>query len=67
MLAPMAIDVALDTFGIHSSSSLTRLVTGTLAGAIGPFYILPALVEAVEQLYRRNIRNGVYAHDGKTD
>ncbi len=49
-LAPMAVDVLLSFFGIHPSTAVTRLMTGLLAGATLPFYILPPLFEAFVQL-----------------
>jgi uncharacterized membrane protein len=47
---PMVIDVLLDESGIHSSSTVTRLVTGLLFGVIIPLYIIPSAQEAVQEI-----------------
>lgn len=47
---PMVVDVALDEFGIHSSTGITRLITGALFGIVVPFYIIPTAQEAVQEL-----------------
>ncbi|MBI4429243.1 MAG: DUF2085 domain-containing protein [Ignavibacteriales bacterium] len=46
-LAPMIIDVLSYNAGIQSSPVMARLITGVLAGAILPLYIVPPLLEAV--------------------
>jgi uncharacterized membrane protein len=48
--APMVVDVLLDEFGIHSSTTATRLVTGSLFGIIIPMYIIPGAQEAVQEI-----------------
>ncbi|MBI3006549.1 MAG: DUF2085 domain-containing protein [Ignavibacteriales bacterium] len=49
-LAPMIVDVLSYNLGIQSSPVMARLVTGILAGAILPLYIVPSLLEAVGQI-----------------
>ncbi len=48
-LAPMALDVALSVTGIHASTIFTRLLTGLVAGATLPFFVLPPFFEAIQQ------------------
>lgn len=49
-LTPMILDVTLNFTGIHSSTPLTRTITGLLFGAVLPLYIVPPLLEGVAQL-----------------
>ena len=49
-MVPMAVDVFLDVAGLHTSSALTREITGVLFGAILPLYLVPPLLEGVSQL-----------------
>lgn len=44
---PMVLDVALSVTGVHASTAITRLLTGTVLGVILPFYILPPLFESM--------------------
>ena len=50
-LAPMLIDVAVEMVGIHEATNMTRALTGGLFGLIIPYFIIPAAVEAVQQLF----------------
>jgi uncharacterized membrane protein len=47
---PMAIDGMLQLLGLSQSTTLTRIVTGTLAGIVLPFLVVPPLQEAVDRL-----------------
>ncbi len=47
---PMLIDVALHVTGIHASSTLTRILTGSFLGLTLPYYFLPPLIEALAHL-----------------
>lgn len=47
---PMLVDVMLDGFGLHASTTATRLFTGSVFGMIVPFYIIPSAQEAVQEL-----------------
>ena len=49
-VVPMILDVLLTFTGIHSSTALTRTITGMFFGSVLPFYILPPLLEGVAQL-----------------
>lgn len=47
---PMALDVGLQFAGLSQSTAWTRAVTGSLAGTVLPFLVLPPLQEAIQQL-----------------
>jgi uncharacterized membrane protein len=42
---PLAIDVALDFFGIWHNTHASRFATGALLGAAAVFYVLPGLID----------------------
>ena len=44
-LVPLAIDVALEFFGIWHNTHSSRFLTGALLGCVVAFYILPGLIE----------------------
>jgi predicted Na+-dependent transporter len=47
---PMLVDVGLGFAGLHEISTTTRLITGSVFGALIPFVILPvALGAAIER------------------
>lgn len=49
-LIPMLVDVGLGFAGLHEISTITRLVTGSVFGALIPFVVLPvALGAAIER------------------
>jgi uncharacterized membrane protein len=50
-IVPMVIDAILNDSGIHLSGELTRVVTGSVAGFVLAFYILPLFIEALKQLF----------------
>ena len=47
---PMIVDVMLDALGFHSSTTFTRLITGSVFGIVVPFFIIPAAREAMHDL-----------------
>jgi uncharacterized membrane protein len=49
-VVPMGVDVALSFLGIHSSTFVTRAVSGGLFGFIMPWFVVPVFIEAVSQL-----------------
>lgn len=49
-VSPMALDVALNILGLHASSVLTRVLSGSLAGLVLPCYVVPPLLEGVNKL-----------------
>lgn len=65
-LLPMVVDVAADTLGLHTSSTVSRLLTGSIAGAGLAVTLLPLLLEALNtirahQEQTRNKRGAMYA------
>lgn len=60
---PMFIDVVLNLTGIHASSVWTRAFSGAAAGLVIPFFLMPPLMEAIQQLKERF---GDLSHAGKT-
>ena len=49
-VVPMVVDVILDSIGIHASTPVTRLVTGSVFGLVVPFDIIPTAQSAVQEL-----------------
>ena len=49
-VVPMLVDVLLESTGLHESTSVTRLITGSLFGLVVPFYIIPVAQAAVQEL-----------------
>ncbi len=49
-VAPMILDVLLDTCGLYESTPISRLVTGGLFGAAMSWFVLPLLNEACKQI-----------------
>jgi len=66
-LLPMLIDVALDTVGVFRSTSLSRIVTGSLFGLVAPFFIVPPLTQALRQLRIFPFSRGAVLHAGNTE
>ena len=61
-IAPMALDVFAGLLGIHEVTNVTRTITGATFGILLPFVIIPAAIEAVQQLQRSRllrVRKGV--------
>ena len=54
LLAPMMLDALFNDIGFLSSTLLSRVGTGILAGAILVLFILPSFLEAVRQLRNRS-------------
>ena len=50
-ITPMLLDVAADMVGIHEATNMTRTFTGALFGVIIPYFIVPAAIEAAQQLF----------------
>jgi uncharacterized membrane protein len=51
-VVPMALDVLPGAAGIHEVTTATRIVTGAIFGVILPFFIVPAAIEAANELFR---------------
>jgi uncharacterized membrane protein len=69
-ILPMVLDVVLNSLGIHSSTLLTRVVTGALFGVAMPWFVVPVFIEACLQLNYRNknylLDTGVVTYVRKT-
>jgi uncharacterized membrane protein len=48
---PMLLDVAAGLAGVHESTGATRALSGALFGVLAPLVVLPALTEAVDQMF----------------
>jgi hypothetical protein len=66
--APMVIDVCLSFTGLVQSTTLSRVMTGSIFGFFAPWFIVPPLVEAVHQLKSKKKinRTGEVEYVGKT-
>jgi uncharacterized membrane protein len=51
-LVPMALDFALDFFGVWQNTHLTRSATGALLGAVTAFYVVPGLLDLSRMKFR---------------
>jgi uncharacterized membrane protein len=49
-LLPMVLDVAASVIGLHPSSTITRVFTGSIAGTVLAFAIVPAALEGVREM-----------------
>jgi uncharacterized membrane protein len=47
---PMTADALLNDLKIHVSDDITRSVTGAIAGFVFAFYVVPLMIEAVNQI-----------------
>lgn len=53
-LLPMLIDVGLEFLNLHNSTFVTRTLTGAIFGGVVPLYVLPAAIEAVQQIFAKH-------------
>jgi uncharacterized membrane protein len=54
-ILPMFVDVALDTVGLHVSTTVTRLVTGGWFGIIAALILVPLFVQAFSSLHSTHV------------
>jgi len=59
VMIPMLADVALTVSGLHISTTVTRVATGTIFGALMPWCVVPLLIDALSQLRQ----NRIFIHD----
>ena len=52
-IAPMVVDVALSLLGVHESTALSRILSGSFFGVIAVFIVVPTLVDAIADLQRK--------------
>jgi len=50
-LVPMAIDGTAQLVGLYESTNMLRLITGSIAGFALPFYIIPMLNMAADNIF----------------
>src|SRR6185436_6366510 len=55
--APLAIDWAIEFFGIWHNTHSSRLLTGALLGATSVFYIMPGLMDLALRNWKRTSGN----------
>ncbi len=53
-LFPMLIDAGLEFLNLHDSTFVTRTMTGSLFGGVVSLYVLPAAIEAVQQIVTKH-------------
>jgi len=66
-IAPMALDALLNDLGILLSTDVSRIITGSLAGVVLSFFILPLLTEAITQIFVHRNLPGDTRYAGKTE
>jgi uncharacterized membrane protein len=57
-VVPMVIDAFLNDAGILQSGEASRVVTGSIAGFVFAFYILPLFIEALTQIFSHRTLQG---------
>lgn len=65
-VVPMIIDALLNDLALHQSNETTRLITGSVAGFIFAFYILPLFIDAIKQLSDSRTLKGESPYVGQT-
>jgi uncharacterized membrane protein len=66
-ILPMLLDVVAGWTGLHTVTGPTRMYSGAFFGLIIPFVILPALIEAVNELVASHHRHFHHPQKGLTD
>jgi uncharacterized membrane protein len=70
VILPMAADVVFSNVGLHTSTTMTRVLTGTVFGVAMPWWIVPSYLEACSQLVRKMKKQssdpGVYPYARET-
>jgi len=64
---PMLVDAFPVGTGLYEVTHLTRMVTGGIFGLVLPFYILPAAIEAVQQIFGTPRTVSIHHQKGLTD
>ncbi|TAK61005.1 MAG: DUF2085 domain-containing protein [Bacteroidetes bacterium] len=65
-IAPMLVDVLLNTIGAHESTMLTRVVTGLLFGVIAGLILTPLFVRGVTEIFNNVSHNARNLYESKT-
>ncbi|MBI5463473.1 MAG: DUF2085 domain-containing protein [Ignavibacteriales bacterium] len=66
LLVPMILDAMLNDLGFVHSTTTSRLLTGLLAGGVLPWFVVPTLVDAIQQLRHSHLFFGEPTHVRKT-
>lgn len=66
-IVPMALDALLNDLGILLSTDSSRIITGSLAGVVLSFFILPLFTEAMMQIFVHRNLQGDSRYAGKTE
>jgi len=64
-IIPMLTDVALDVFGLHESTLVTRLSTGLLFGIVASIILTPLFLDAVTHLFHHSSTIQGITHESK--
>ena len=62
---PMLADVALDLFGLHESTLVTRLWTGLLFGIVASIILTPLFLEGTTRLFQHSSTIQGITHESK--
>jgi uncharacterized membrane protein len=66
-LLPMLVDAFPVGTGLYEITHFTRMVTGGIFGLVLPFFILPAAIEAVQQIFGTPRTVSIHQQKGLTD
>jgi uncharacterized membrane protein len=66
-IGPMVLDALLNDLGILVSTDVSRIITGSLAGVVLSFFILPLFTEAITQIFVHRNLPGDTRYAGKTE
>jgi uncharacterized membrane protein len=64
---PMLLDVCLSLAGLHESTQLSRVLTGSAFGLTAPFFLVPAAIEGCAQLLASRSHFFHHPQEGFTD
>ena len=64
-IIPMLTDVALDLFGLHESTLVTRLWTGLLFGIVASVILTPLFLEGLPRLFQHSSTIQGITHESK--
>lgn len=65
-IVPMALDALLNDLGILQSGEISRIVTGSTAGFVVSFYVVPLFIDALTQLSVHRNSQGESHYAGQT-
>lgn len=65
-LLPMLLDVMSDLSGLHASTFLTRIATGSFFGIVSSFVLTPVIIQALTELLHKQHNNSKALYELKT-